>query len=143
MIGYLLVRADERWFGIPLASVRQVGDRGQVFPVPSVHAAVVGVTSNGERLVPLVDLGALVAGSQTQAPQARATVVLAAGGGSQLALAVDDVEAVIREAPQPAPPGWRIPWASAVARRQGRLIPVLDIDRLVERLKPAGVEEAS
>lgn len=143
MIGYLLVRADECWYGIPLPSVRQVSDRGAVFPVPSVHEAVVGVTSNGERLVPLIDLGTLLAGTAAGAPQTRATVVLTAGGGAQLALAVDHAEAVIRETPEPAPPGWRVPWASAVARRQGRLIPVLDIDRLVERLSPMGVDEAS
>ncbi len=75
------------------------------------------------------------------APDLGRTVVLAQAGGTLLALEVDDVDEVIPERPEPVPEAWQLPWAAGVADRGGTLIPVVDIESLVERLTPAEVSE--
>jgi hypothetical protein len=47
---------------------------------------------------------------------------------------VDDAEDVVREPALPVPPGESLPWASAVARRRGALVPILDLDALGDHI---------
>jgi chemotaxis signal transduction protein len=134
--GYLLVQVEGTRYGLPLEPVLQVDDLGEVLEVPCVLPAMRGLTPLGGRLVPLLHLGALL-GNRTPPPaRGLATVLVDLGGGERLvALEVDDADEVVREAVLPAPPGESLPWASGVARREGRLVPILDWDVLEERLK--------
>lgn len=134
--GYLLVQVDGAHYGLPLGPVLQVDDLGEVLEVPRVLPAMRGLTPLGGRLVPLIHLGALL-GSRTPPPEhGLATVLVDLGGGERLvALEVDDADEVVREAALPAPPGEGLPWASGVARREGRLVPILDWSVLEERIK--------
>lgn len=135
--GYLLVHVDGKPFGLPLARVLEVGDLGEVLDVPRAVAAVRGVTPLRGRLVPLVHLGALL-GERPPPPERGRTAVLiefgAGEGRRQVALEVDDADDVVREAALPVPPGESLPWAAAVARRRGALVPILDLDALGERI---------
>ncbi|MGH7607991.1 MAG: hypothetical protein ACREME_11695, partial [Gemmatimonadales bacterium] len=58
----------------------------------------------------------------------------AGGGGRQVALEVDDAEAVVREDALPVPHGQSLPWAAGVAEQNGTLVPILDLDALGERI---------
>jgi len=64
------------------------------------------------------------------------TVVLVELGasGKQVAFEVDDVDAVVREQPLPVPRGQVLPWASGVAEQEDRLVPILDLDALGDRI---------
>ena len=137
--GYLLVRAEGKPYGLPLARVVEVGDLGEVLDVPRALAAVRGVTPLRGRLVPLVHLGALLGQRAAPPERGRAVVVVELGTGGErgvrrVALEVDDADDVVREAALPLPRGESLPWASGVARRKGALVPILDLEALGNRI---------
>jgi chemotaxis signal transduction protein len=133
--GLLLLRADGRPYGLPLARVVAVDDLGEVLAVPHVVAAVRGLTPRRGRLVPLVHLGALLGNRLPPPERGRAAVLVdLSGGGRILALEVDDVDEVVRDAVLPVPPGESLPFAAGVVQRAATLVPVLDCARLESRI---------
>jgi len=126
--GYLLVRVAGQHYGLPLARVLEVGDLGEVLDVP---------TPLRGRLVPLIHLGALLGERAPPPERGRAAVLVQLGAGDgmrHVAFEVDDADDVVREAALPVPRGESLPWAAAVARRKGVLVPILDLDALGDRL---------
>jgi chemotaxis signal transduction protein len=143
MKGYLLVRADGKTYGLPVAHVLEVGDATEILHVPRTLPAMRGLTPLRGRLVPLIHLGAFLTGSDPSpaaAPGASTsavrTVVLVelGAGGRQVAFEVDDADAVVREQPLPVPRGQTLPWASGVAEQAGGVVPILDLDALGDRI---------
>lgn len=133
--GYLLVRVEGRAYGIPVASVLEVGDLGEVLAVPRALPAVRGLTPLRGRLVPLIHLGALMGDHAPPAERGRAAVLVELGGGQRaVAFEVDDAEEVVREEPLPLPRGQHLPWAAGVARQKGALVPILDLEALGDRI---------
>jgi purine-binding chemotaxis protein CheW len=139
VIGYLLVRADGRAYGLPVGRVLEVADAGRVLDVPRSLPAVRGLTTLRGRLVPLIHLGAFL-GGRAAPPELGRTVVLVElrGGGAregrQVAFEVDDADAVVREQPMPVPRGQSLPWAVGVAEQDGALVPILDLEALGDRI---------
>ncbi|PYP32233.1 MAG: hypothetical protein DMD47_04575 [Gemmatimonadetes bacterium] len=131
--GYLLVRAEGKPYGLPLARVLEVGDLGEVLEVPRALQAMRGLTPLRGRLVPLVHLGALL-GERPPPAERGHTAVLVALGERSVAFEVDDADDVVREAMLPVPGGESLPWAAGVARRMGTLVPILDLDALGDRI---------
>lgn len=140
MKGYLLVRAEGKSYGLPVGRVLEVGDATEVLSIPRKLPAVRGLTPLRGRLVPLIHLGAFLAGREAPAGAAAGTrtVVLVELGasGRQVALEVDDADAVVREEPLPVPRGQTLPWASGVAEHEGGsgLVPILDLDALGDKI---------
>ncbi|HET7042723.1 MAG TPA: CheW domain-containing protein [Gemmatimonadales bacterium] len=134
---WLEVEADGRRLGLPAAAVIEVGEPGAVLPAPSLVAAVRGVTESRGRLVPLVHLGALLAGRA--APELRGTAtVLVKAGGRPVCLEVDDAFVVQKGEVLPAAGIPGMPYATALARQEGRSVPILDLNILGDRLAGAG-----
>jgi len=138
MKGYLLVRSEGKSYGLPVSRVLEVGDTTEVLNIPRKVRSVRGLTPLRGRLVPLVHLGAFLSGSDVPpaAGSAVRTVVLVELGtnGKQVAFEVDDVDAVVREQPLPAPRGQALSWAMGVAEQAGGLVPILDLDALGDRI---------
>ena len=138
MKGYLLVRSEGKAYGLPVGRVLEVGDATEVLAIPRKLPAVSGLTPLRGRLVPLIHLGALLAGREAPAADASGarTVVLVELGasGRQVAFEVDDADAVVREQPLPVPRGQSLPWAAGVAEQAGGLVPILDLDALGDRI---------
>jgi chemotaxis signal transduction protein len=147
MKGYLLVRADGKSYGLPVGRVLEVGDATEVLAIPRTLPAVRGLTPVRGRLVPLIHLGAFLAGKEAPASDSTGgvrTVVLvqlgagtgSAGAGRQVAFEVDDADAVVREEPLPVPRGQTLPWAMGVAEQAegAGLVPILDLDALGDRI---------
>lgn len=141
MKGYLLVRADGKTYGLPVARVLEVGDATEVLHVPRKLPAIRGLTPLRGRLVPLIHLGAFLTGNDappvsTEAAAKVRTVVLVelGAGGRQVAFEVDDADAVVREQPLPVPRGQTLPWAAGVAEQGDGLVPILDLDALGDRI---------
>src|SRR3989440_12387195 len=121
MRGYLLVRAEGKSYGLPVGRVLEVGDATEVLDVPRALPAVRGLTPLRGRLVPLIHLGAFLAGRAAPSePRKGYTIVLVELGGRQVAFEVDDADAVVREQPLPVPRGQTPPWAIGVAQPESR-----------------------
>ena len=133
MIGYLLVRAEGRAYGLPVGRVLEVGDSGKVLEVPRSLPAMRGLTPLRGRLVPQVHLGAFLGGRPVPA-EVGGTVVLVELRGRQVAFEVDDADAVVREKAMPVPRGQSLPWAVGVAEQNGALVPILDLEALGDRI---------
>ena len=129
-----MVRVDGRPYGLPLGPVLEVGDLGEVLDVPRALPSVRGLTPARGRLVPLIHLGALLRNQPLPAERGGA-MVLVDIGGRLVELEVDDADEVVREAPLPVPPGEALPWASGMGRRDGGLVPILDLEALGERIQ--------
>ena len=136
MSGYLLVRVGSTRYGVRLTDVIEVAATAGLTPVPAVHRAVRGVVEVRQRLVPLVNLPALLSDVEPAARPSE-TCIVATCAGRPVALEVDEIDALVRQDPEKVPPGWRLPWAAAVARHDSQLIPVLDSDVLASRLAGA------
>jgi chemotaxis signal transduction protein len=130
---YLLVRVHGRRVGLALSSVVEVLEPGPVYPVPCAEAAMRGVTGVRGSIVPVVDLGALLAGSAFGSRRGE-TVVVVELSGRRVCLEVDDAEEVLRAGGLPFPPGSALPWAAGVARHAEGLIPLLDLSALGSRI---------
>ena len=131
--GYLIVRAAGDPYGLPIGHVLEVSDLGEVLAVPRSHPAVRGLTPQRGRLVPVIHLGALLAGRAAPIERGR-TSVLVRLGRREIALEVDDADEVVREAPLPLSKGEDLPWASGVAVQRQGLVPILDLDSLEDRI---------
>lgn len=132
-VGFLLVRAEQRPYGLPLERVVEVADLTEVLDVPHSDAAVRGLTPLRGRLVPLVHLGALL-GLRAPPPERGRAAVLLELAGRLVAFEVDDADEVVRAAPLPLPDDESLPWAVGVAPRGDGLVPILDLDALGERI---------
>lgn len=138
MRGYLLVRSEGRPYGLPVHRVLAVDDLGEVLDVPRSRPAVRGLTPARGSLVPLVHLGALLGMRAAPEARGRSAVLVALGEGAAatrlIALEVDDADEVVRQDPLPVPPGQDLPYALGVAQQHGRLVPVLDLAALEDRI---------
>ena len=132
-VGFLLVRAERRAYGLPLDRVVEVADLTEVLEVPCAQPAMRGLTPLRGRLVPLVHLAAFL-GQRTPPVERGRAVVLVELHGRFVAFEVDDAEAVVREAALPLPEGESLPWATGVAPRLDGLVPILDLDALGDRI---------
>jgi purine-binding chemotaxis protein CheW len=133
-LGFLLVRAEQRAYGLPLERVVEVADLGDVMDVPRVDRAIRGLTPLRGKLVPLVHLGAFLGGREPPDERGRAAVLIELAG-RHLALEVDDADEVIRAAALPLPDDESLPWAVGVAARADGLVPILDLEALGERIR--------
>jgi len=131
-LGHLLVRAGGRLVGLPLAQVVEVLDPGTAFPVPSIEAAMRGVSVIRGRILPLVHLGALLEGRPCPAERSELGVLVELGG-RRVCLEVEEAESVLYERGMPVQIGSALPWAAGVARTPDGLIPLLDLAALGAR----------
>jgi purine-binding chemotaxis protein CheW len=131
--GYLLVRAGGRLVGVALDQVIEVMAVGDTFAVPALEPAVRGVTRVRGRIMPLVHLGALLEGSSC--PEERGdTAVVVELSGRRVCLEVDAAESVLKDSGLPISAEAAMPWAVAVARTEGGLLPLLDLAALGARI---------
>jgi purine-binding chemotaxis protein CheW len=130
---YLLVRAGSRLVGLSLDQVIEVMDVGEILAVPTLDPAVRGVTRVRGRIMPLVHLGALLDG--TACPQQRGdTAVVVELSGRRVCLEVEAAETVLHDAGLPISTEAAMPWAVAVARTEGGVLPLLDLAEFGTRI---------
>ena len=134
--GYLLVRTGGRLVGLPLDQVVEVLDPGAAFAVPSLERSVRGLAVIRGRILPVVDLGALLEGAACR-PVRSQTGVLVDLDGKRICLEVEDAESVLYDVTVQVPAGNALPWAAAVARTEGGLVPLLDLAAVAARFAEA------
>ena len=135
---FLLVSTGERRVGIPVEYLVAVAEVGETHPVPSPEPALRGVAQLRGRTMPVVHLGALLAGAACP-PEAASTGVIVRLGATQLCLEVDAADVVVREPVLALASGAGMAWARGVVRRPDGLVPLLDFGALAARLTEIGV----
>jgi len=136
----LVARAGGERYGLEIAAVREIVPVGEVTPVPSRSLAVRGVMPVREHYLSLYSLEALLTGRMPLRGLAGAAVVVGLGG-AEVALEVDEVEAVVERAGAFLATGGGIA-ARGLCRCGDGLVTVLDSTLLAERLA-AFVEPAA
>lgn len=95
---HVVVAASGTKIAIPMNRVRQVNATGPRSRLPRSGSGIAGITSAHGALVPVADLGDLIAGQPRTTPSS-GLLLLLDDGGSALGLLVDAVEGVLSLAP--------------------------------------------
>jgi len=128
MSRFLLVRVGLRCVGLALDQVQEIVDLSDTYAIPTKSPALRGIMAVNGRLVPVLHLASYL--DDVGCPETRGAVgVLAGTNGRKLCLEVDDADTLIETELLPIPPDIDLP-ARAVARHDGSVIPILDLDRL-------------
>jgi len=130
---WLLVRSDGRVLALPAGSVEELVEIASPLPAPGVLPAVRGVAPYRGRLVPLVHVMAAI-GDVTPPPEVGTTAVAVLVDGRRMLLEVDEADAIVTAPETSLPPGWGGQWAVGAVRQPEGLVPVLNLEWLVDRL---------
>lgn len=136
-VDFLLARAGGREIGLLLGDVIEVTDLGEVHQVPGTDPALRGVTWGRGLAMPVLHLGALLAGGACP-PEISPLMLVAELAGAPICLEIDEVDVVSHGDLLPVPPGAAMPWAIAVVQRDTALVPILNLNALRDRLAEAG-----
>ena len=134
-------------FGLDVFTVHEILRWQEVTPVPRAPAFVEGVIDVRGALVPVIDmrrrfeLSHVSVGAETR-------IVLVEFGGERLGLVVDSVTEVLRvpETAVSEPPqyirGLAAEFVRGIVRLEGRLIVLIDIERILSSQERIALEEA-
>lgn len=134
---YVLFRVGTEEYGLPIGCVSSIIRYETVTPVPRAPVAVQGVIDLRGRVVPVVDLGKRLFGTVFDpTPSARIIVTETSAGAVGLAVdAASEVAAFTADrmmaAPEAALPRDMIDAFEAVVHLDGRLIILLDLERVL------------
>ena len=119
---HVRVRAGAEDYALPVDSVLEVAELGEVAPVPGAPAEVLGVRNLRGQVIPVIDLAALF-GLANDAPFGRIVVTEDDDGSAGLA-----VEAVLDVTDLPDPPEESdSPYLAGAALIDGTLVGVVDV----------------
>lgn len=126
MTAWLLVRAGARDLAVPAQAVERVVELTVPARVPGRAPAVRGVAPALGGIAPVVHLGAALGGA-VPPHGVSPTGVAVTVGGRRVVLEVDAVTDLVGLAEEALPDEWRGGWAASAVRRDGALVPVLDV----------------
>ena len=136
---YVLFHVGSEEYGLPIGCVSSIIRYETVTPVPRAPASVQGVIDLRGRVVPVVDLGKRLFGTPFDpSPSARIIVTETSAGAVGLAVdAASEVAAFMPDqmmaAPEAALPREMVDAFEAVVHLDGRLIILLDLERVLPR----------
>jgi purine-binding chemotaxis protein CheW len=136
---YVLFRAGSEEYGLPISRVSSIIRYETITPVPRAPRGVLGVIDLRGRVIPIVDLGRKLFGTQFE-PLSRSRIIVTEGSDGPVGLAVDGASEVATFVPEdlmPAPAGAVAPDIAdafeAVVHLGSRLIILLDLDRILPK----------
>jgi purine-binding chemotaxis protein CheW len=91
MNAYVRFRVADEAYAVSVSHVLEVSDLGDVTPVPGARREVLGVRNLRGKILPVIDLAALL-GTRRTAPPGR--LLVAESDGRQAGLAIDEVTEV-------------------------------------------------
>lgn len=136
---FVLFRVGSEEYGLPIVDVSSIIRYEAVTPVPRAPKSVQGVIDLRGRVVPVVDLGKRLFGT-TFVPTPRARIIVTETPAGAVGLAVDAASEVatfaeeqMMPAPEAALPKEMVEAFAAVVHLEGRLIILLDLERVLPR----------
>jgi purine-binding chemotaxis protein CheW len=127
---HVRMRLGAEHYALPVENVREIVDAGDISPVPGASALVLGVRNLRGQVLPVFSLAALFGIPADERP---ARLVVAEAGTKRAGLAIDEVTDV-GELP-PASQAAESEFLSGSALDDGRLIGVIDVDRVFAALE--------
>lgn len=127
------------WYGLPVERLQEVLRHSGVTPVPLAPALVAGLINLRGQIVEALDPRVPLGAGAPAADRPPVNVVLRTPSGpvSLLAEDVGDVLEIPEESAEPPPPTVGDPvrrLISAACKLEDRLLPILDVDRIIESL---------
>ncbi len=129
------------WYGLPVERLQEVLRHSGVTPVPLAPPAVAGLINLRGQIVEAIDPRVPLASVPAAPDRPPVNVVVRTPSGpiSLLADDVGDVLEVSEDSAEPPPPtvseaARRL--ISAACKLENRLLPILDVDRVIEDLAP-------
>jgi purine-binding chemotaxis protein CheW len=140
MRSYVRLTVATEAYAVPVEHVLEAAELGQVRAVPGARGELLGVSNLRGRILPVVDLAAVLgvrAGAGRVAPPRRLLVTEA--GGLQVGFAVDEVSGIagLGEPAEPAPENGAGLLLGATLS-EGELIGVVDVPGVFDSLTGAG-----
>jgi purine-binding chemotaxis protein CheW len=136
---FVLFRVGSEEYGLPIGNVSSIIRYETVTPVPRAPVSVQGVIDLRGRVVPVVDLGRRLFGTVFD-PTPRARIIVTETPSGAVGLAVDAASEVatfaedqMMAAPEAALPREMVDAFSAVVHLNGRLIILLDLERVLPK----------
>ena len=156
---WVAFRLGPEVYGLPIESVREIVRVPEVTPVPQAPEHVAGVMNLRGHIIPVVDLGKRLHGTRAcgapkgeceslaaQELRRKARVLVLAVEGKWTGLLVDEASEVLKIAPAEIEAsstlfaGEADSYVSGIAKQQGRLVVLLDAEKLLHR-EPPGIGE--
>ncbi|MCX2863787.1 chemotaxis protein CheW [Paucibacter sp. PLA-PC-4] len=135
---------DGQWLGLPARQTLQALERPRITGMPNAPAALLGMLSHQEQMLPVLDLGRLLYGRSSAASEAP-VLVCQREGGQRLALCVQELGQVFSVAAESARPS---PTRGGAGRERlvrgaagGQMLTLLDVEDVWRQL--AGGELAA
>ncbi len=137
MTDVLLVRIGDRQVGLIVDSLVEVIELTAPFPVPSATPALRGLIPVGDRLVPVLHLGAALDGAACP-DRLGEMAVIATIDERTIGLEVDYASEVTPAVITQLPEDLLVPGAVGVVQRDGVFVPVIDVALLGAQLIDIG-----
>ncbi len=130
----VICHLDDRAFALPVAQVTQVLRMVALTPVPDTPAWLPGLINLRGQVVPVIDLRTRV-GLSPRSPRLSTRILIAQIDDVLVGLIADTVSQVVAlpspEIATPTSAGEASDLVSGIARLDGRLIPILNLPRLI------------
>jgi purine-binding chemotaxis protein CheW len=131
-------RIGRETFGLPIAIVREIVRVPEITPVPNAPEYIEGVINLRGRIIPVVDLRKRF-GQEATALSKKSRVVVVELNGRAVGLIVNSASEVLRlppseiEKPHTVFQEGELDYITGVGKIQGRLIILLDLNRILQR----------
>lgn len=139
-------RIGRETFGLPIAMVREIVRVPQITSVPNAPEYIEGVINLRGRIIPVVDLRKRF-GDASPEPTKKNRIVVVEMGNRAIGLLVQSASEVLRLSPSEieAPHGifqeGEMSFITGVGKLKGRLVILLDLDRVLQRSELRRLEE--
>lgn len=130
-------RVGKESFGVPIGIVHEIVPMMEITTVPDSPQFIEGVINLRGKIIPVMDLRKRFAEPIT--PHRRNRIMVAELAGHNIGLVVDSASEVLKlEAEQIEPPpnifeSGELNYVTGVARQAGKLVILIDLERIVER----------
>lgn len=137
-------RVGQQSYALPIEAVREIVRPPEITAVPQAPEYVAGVMNLRGRILPVVDLRKRFSAPADSSPKNR--VLVAVGEGKLVGLLVDSASEVLKVLPEAIEPSPKLfgdssneRYVTGVARYMGRLVILLDANKLLPEISSTGV----
>jgi purine-binding chemotaxis protein CheW len=139
-------RIGRETFGLPISMVREIVRVPDITSVPNAPDYIEGVINLRGRIIPVVDLRKRF-GEKSPEPSKKNRIVVVEIGARAIGLIVNSASEVLRippseiEDPHNVLPDGELNYITGVGKLKGRLVILLDLDRILQRAELRGLSE--